>query len=55
MTAREQMKTEILQAARVAELRRLAEDTAEAYEQALARSGMTPNDCPHARQKSAAE
>jgi putative ABC transport system substrate-binding protein len=45
MTAREQMKTEILQAARVAELRRLAEDTAEAYEQALARSGMTPNDC----------
>jgi putative ABC transport system substrate-binding protein len=53
MTAREQMKTEILQAARVAELRRLAEDTAEAYEQALARSGMTPNDCPHARQKSA--
>jgi hypothetical protein len=38
---REQMKNEILIAARVCELRRLAEDTSAAFEQALAASGMT--------------
>jgi hypothetical protein len=36
---REQIKMEILQAARVCELRRLAEDTTEEYERAFARSG----------------
>ena len=43
MTTREQInraKTEILIAARVSELRRLAEDTATAYERALAASGL---------------
>ena len=41
MTARAEMVREILIAARVCELRRLANDTTEAYERALARCGMT--------------
>jgi hypothetical protein len=40
MMSREQIKTEILQAARVAELRRLAENTARDYDAALAASGL---------------
>ena len=42
MTTREQMKVGILIAARVCELRRLAEDTARAYDEAVARSGLPP-------------
>jgi hypothetical protein len=38
---REQIRNEILIAARVSELRRLALDTARAYDEAVARSGMT--------------
>jgi hypothetical protein len=38
---RERLKTEIKISARVSELRRLAADTAEAYERAVARSGMS--------------
>jgi hypothetical protein len=38
---RKQMVRKILIGARVAELRRLAADTSEAYEQAVTRSGMT--------------
>jgi hypothetical protein len=41
MTQREEMKNDILIGARVSELRRLADDTSDAYEQAVARSGMT--------------
>ena len=40
MTTREQMTAGIFAAARVAELKRLAEDTARGYERALAASGL---------------
>jgi hypothetical protein len=41
LTPREQIKNEILISARVHALKELAEDTAEAYERAVAASGMT--------------
>lgn len=42
MTRVEQLKNEIKIAARICELRRLAKDTAHAYDEAVARSGLPP-------------